>query len=333
MRIPFSGRGDFMQPTIIFSAATPGMICLNGRFIGEASIERPLFAPVAPTGAVYVEYRPLAGEGALARRCVFSGGVPMAESLAEAEGLSCVAWPGGALEMEFAFAPRSVERFVLDGVPCAIERGQETLLLLNGLALALPDGADAPRLLRLNGAAALLGDVAGGGQYLAAMSADLCACLGQLRAQRIEFMDGGMFTAIVDLGDRVGHGRLEQWLLDADGLTRASSEAVWSRGAPRWPATAEETMLAAVEAALAGLDDEAEGYLSPALAAGRPLRAIGEVCELCLPMKYGLPEPRPCVGLLHAQNDHLAAVRPLYYRAEPSGGRQGPWQIVAISTE
>ena len=53
------------------------MICLNGRFIGEASIERPLFAPVAPTGAVYVEYRPLAGEGALAGRVELAGRVTL----------------------------------------------------------------------------------------------------------------------------------------------------------------------------------------------------------------------------------------------------------------
>ena len=42
-------------------------------------------------------------------------------------------------------------------------------------------------------------------------------------------------------------------------------------------------MIAAVEAMLAGLPGEAEGYLSPALAQGRPLDAITEVCALCGP--------------------------------------------------
>ena len=50
-------------------------------------------------------------------------------------------------------------------------------------------------------------------------------------------------------------------------------------------------------------------------------------------MKYGVPDARPCVGLLKAENAHLATVRPLYYRAEPVGGRQGPWQITDISLE
>lgn len=92
-------------------------------------------------------------------------------------------------------------------------------------------------------------------------------------------------------------------------------------------------MIAAVEAALAGLPAEAEGYLSPALAVEQPLSAIKETCDLCVAMKYGVPDARPCVGLLRAENAHLATVRPLYYRAEPAGGRQGPWQITAVSLE
>ena len=46
-----------MQPTIICSAAVPGMIYLNGRFAGEASDGRPLIAPVSPTLWMMVLYR------------------------------------------------------------------------------------------------------------------------------------------------------------------------------------------------------------------------------------------------------------------------------------
>lgn len=320
-----------MQPTIICAAAAPGMIYLNGRFAGEASAERPLVAPVSPGGALYLEYRPLTGAGLpLARKCVFSGGAPMAESLAQAAGLSCVVWPGGALEIELTPPQSSVERFQLEGLPCALTRGESTTLMLDGVAIALPEGAGMPRLLRLPGAAALLGDVAGGGQYLAALTADLSAQSGLVAADAIESGGDGLFTAIAALGDRVGHGRLEQWLVDGDGARLVSSESVWSDGAPRWPQTAEDAMLAAVEAALAGLDAEAEGYLSPALAAAKPLAAVGEACDACAPMRYGAPDARPCVALLRAENAHLATARPLYYRAEPVGGRQGPWQITDI---
>ena len=323
-----------MQPTIICATPAKGMIYLNGRFAGEAASQRPLFAPVSPNGPLYLEYRPLEGDlDGMARRLVFSGGAPMAESLADAGGLCCVAWPGGALEVELTPCRRVTEHFSLEGLPCAIARGPAAMLSLNGVPVALPAGAGLPRLVRLDGAAALMGATEDGEQYLAALAADLSRQTGLLTADAIEPAGGGLFSAFAALDDRVGHGRLEQWLVDGDGPRCVCAESAWSAGGPRWPDTAEGTMIAAVEAALADLPGEAEGYLSPALAANRPLSAVGEVCDLCVPMKYALPDARPCVGLLKAVNDHLAAVRPLYYRAEPSGGRQGPWQITAISLE
>ena len=319
-----------MQPTIICSAPAPGVVYVNGRFAGEASRERPLFAPISPCGAVYLEYRPLDGRGGLARKLVLSGGAPMDGSLADGEGVWCVAWPGGALEVEFALPRPSTECFLLEGMACALTRGEETTLALNGLVVSLPEGARRPALIRLDGAAALVGDIDGGGQYLAALNADMTAQAGLLTAARIDVPDGGLVSAIVDLGDSVGHGRLEQWLVDANGLSRVSAQSVWSAGAPRWPTTAEGAMIAAVEAMLAGQEDEAAGYMSPALAATSPLGAIDAICDVCVPMKYAPPDPRPCVGLVRAVNDHLAAVRPLYYAAAPCGGPQGAWQIEKI---
>lgn len=323
-----------MQPTIICTAPAPGMVYLNGRFAGEAGGGRALVAPVSPCGALYLEYRPLTGAGLpLARKCVFSGGMPLVESLAGAAGLFAVAWPGGAVEIELAPAEASVERFALEGLPCALARGEHTALTLNGVEIALPAGAGLPRLLTLPGAAALMGEVAGGGQYLAALAPDLSAQTGLVVAGTIEPSGDGLFTAVAPLNDTVGHGRLEQWLVDGDGARLVSSESVWYDGAPRWPQTAEGAMLAAVEAALAGLDGEVEGYLSPALAAEKPLAAVGGICDACAPMRYGAPDARPCVALLRGENAHLATARPLYYRAEPAGGRQGPWQITSISLE
>lgn len=317
-----------MQPTIICSVPAAGMIYLNGRFAGEAAPQRPLFAPVCPVGALYVEYRPLEGDGeALARRLVLSGGIPLAESLADVDGLTCVAWPGGALELELSPVRRTVERFLLEGLPCAITRGPSTELTLNGVPVALPEGAGLPTLMRLDGAAALLGGTEGGGQYLAALAPDLSAQTGLMTADSIEPTDGGLFSAFADLGDSVGHGRLEQWLADGDGLRCVSAESAWSAGGPRWPETAEGAMIAAVEAALAGMDAEADGYLTPTLAEKRPLANVAEACDLCVPMKYPAPDPRPCVGLVKRINDHLATVRPLHYRAEATGGMQGRWLI------
>ena len=323
-----------MQPTIICTAPTPGMLYINGRFAGELSPDVPLCAPVSPQGPVYLEYRPLTGdEPPITRKCVFSGGQPMPESLAEAEGLSCVEWPGGALEIEFFPLERSEEEFLLDGVACRMIRGRDTRLRIGGTEVALPEGARAPRLERRGEAALLTGEIEGGGQYLAALAPGLSGEAGTLIADRIDGIGNGGINALISLGDSVGHGRLEQWVLEGGMLRRVSSESVWMEGGPRWPQTPDAAMRAAVEAVLAGLPGEADGYLTPALAAAAPLADVAEICDVCVPMKFPLPDGHPCVGLLRAENGHLARVRPLYYRAVRTGGLQGPWQIEAVSTE
>lgn len=323
-----------MQPTIIFTAPIPGMIYLNGRFAGEASADHPLFAPVAPFGAVYMEYHPLiAGHSSLAWKCVFSGGSLLPDSIANAEGVSAVAWPGGILEIELVSPQFSIEHFFLADRPCSLSRGDETKLFIGSIHFNLPDNALSPRLQYIHNCPVLSGDIRGGGQYILTIDRDFSQQTGFLAADRIDFDGQDMLHASVSCSDLVGHGRLEQWLIDTDGLRRISSESVWFFGEPRWPQTAEDAMRAAIDAALLGLHDESEAYFSPQLRTTSPMSAISDICDLCIPMKYGLPDSRPCVGLMRMENEHLAYVRPLYYRAVMSGESQGPWAIDWISTE
>lgn len=323
-----------MQPTIICTAPIPGMIYMNGRFAGEASAERPLYAPISPYGAAYIEYRPLAaGYDMLARKCVFSGGALLPDSVADADGMSVVAWPGAIFEIEFTPPRHLLESFFLENTPCTLSWGDGAFLDVGGLRLSLPEAAQRPLLKRIHNCPLLLGDIQGGGQYLLTLTPDFTAQTGYLAADRIDFDGKDMLHAIIASGDTVGHSRLEQWIVDTTGLQRVSSEPIWSHGAPQWPQTAEDTMRAAVEAMLAGQYAESDGYFAQALAVNSPLNAITDLCDLCVPMKYGLPASRPCVGLLRAENLHLASVRPLYYRAALTGGMQGPWQIDWISLE
>ena len=138
---------------------------------------------------------------------------------------------------------------------------------------------------------------------------------------------------MVSASDSVGHARMEQWQIDPVGLRRIASESIWLSGAPRWPQTPEETLLAAAQAALASLSGEMNGYMTPALAASAPLDAIAEGCDLALPMKYPHADPRPCIGLLRVENAHLARIRPLYGRAIRSPGQQGPWKLEWIGLQ
>ena len=324
-----------MQPTLVLSAPHPGILYINGRFAGEVSHQNPLFRPVSAQGALYLDYRPLTNAClAMARRLVFSGGEPMAASADDAEDMNIVVWPGGVTEIEFEPrpCPTPVQRFQLFGHSLAFEP-ESLRLSCDGRSLCtLPEGAHAPELRRLKNGCALIGGCTGG-KYLLTTDESLGRQTGLLRASQLDIEADERIRAVNSASDLVGHATLETWRLAPEGLMLVSSEAAWAHGAPRWPTTAEDTARAAVEAALEGLEAEAENYLSPALRIQDPLHNIGEACDLCVKMRYAPPDARPCVGLLHLEGEHMARVRPLYYRASPSGCPQGPWQIDAFEFE
>lgn len=320
-----------MQPTLAITVPCAGMIYLNGRFAGEASPDAQLLAPVPPFGAIYLEYHPLEpGFDALSRKLVMSSGAPLADSLSEDVYALC--WPGGVTEVELAPGRRfreTEEPLTLDGVPCRILRGEKTRIELGGQSWPLPQDALAPRLQRMRTCAALTG-TAGETVYALLLSPDFTRQIGFLKADRLEFEPDGTLRALTLRRDVAGHAILERWQPDPAGLNLLSSESCWEDGAPRLPATPEETARAAVEAALLERYDEADGYLAPALRARTTLDGIGEACSMCLAMKYPVPGGRPCVGLLRAETGSLAVVDPLYYQAQFIDGR---WMLTDLNIE
>lgn len=322
-----------MQPTIVFTASTPGLIFINGRLAGEASTERPLFMPIAPYGAVYIEYHPLtSGQIFSAWKCVFSGGKLMPDSIENVEGLFAISWPGNILEIEFAPVQRSCEIFYLENIPCTLRRGNQTTLLLGNLSLSLPDRALPPKLEHIHDIPILSGRLLDGGQYLLTLTQDYSLQTGFLVADRIDFDGQNSFNALISMGDFAGHAKLEHWLIDGNGLRRTSSDFTWKDGAPRRPESPEETVIAAIEAAIIGLTDESYAYFTPSLKNAAPLNAVCDLCELCVSMKYGAPDSRTCIGLMQARNPHLAVVSPLYYHAIPMDNTHQTWMIDWLST-
>lgn len=324
-----------MQPTLVLNAPHPGILYINGRFAGEVAPQNPLFRPVSAQGALYLDYRPLTNACMpMARRLVFSGGEPMSASADDAENMNIIVWSGGITEIEFEPRPypAPVQRFQLSGHNFTFET-ESLRLSCDGRSLCtLPEGAQPPELRRLKNGCALIGSCSGG-KYLLTTDENLNRQTGLLRANQLDIEADERIRAVNAASDLVGHATLETWQLAPDGLMLVSSEATWTHGAPRWPATAEDTARAAVEAALEGLESEAENYLSPALRIQDPLHTIGEICDLCVKMRYAPPDARPCVGLLRLEGEHMARVRPLYYRACPSGSPQNPWQIEAFEFE
>lgn len=322
-----------MMPTLLISAVYPGILYINGHFAGELSADAPLIRPSASHGALLLDYRPMDDDyRPMVRRLVFSGGIPLAESVEAAQGIHCVIWPGGIVEIEISpeeYLPlRRV--FSRSGFSFLLEGGREPKLQCEGRPLCtLPEGAEIPELHSLRDGIALLGTCTGG-MYLATCDSRLRAVSGFLRAKEIALQEDGRICALVAPGDLVGHAAREEWQLTPAGLQLLSSQCSWEQGAPRWPRTPEETAIAAVEAATAGLEDEAEGYMLPRLRGQYPLRGIAERCDLCVKLKYAAPEGTPCIGLLRLEGENLARVEALRFRAVPSDRQEFPWQLEAL---
>lgn len=316
-----------MQSMIAVISQEAGVLYLNGHFAGETDAAHPLIRPVSPRGALVMEYRPYSDAYLpMTRRLVFSGGLPMPESAEEMAGASLVVWPGGIVEIELAPVPvRSAPKvFFAEGRAFSIDGGR--LICEERDLCTLPDGAEIPEPIA---GAAFLGSCAGG-RYLLTFDAGFTRPTGALTAKEIEIDPDGRVRALLDRGDLVGHGRLETWRRTAQGLSPVSGEPVWITGAPRWPQSPSETARAFVEACLAGLDGEAEGYLAPALRDSVSCGAIRERCDLCVEMKYAPPDARPCVGLLKLSGGNLANVEAMYYSAAVSGSIQGAYKLEEI---
>lgn len=321
-----------MQPTLAVNAAQPGILYINGHFAGEVCPDVPLIRPVGSRGALYLDYRPLSNTHLpVTRKLVFSGGKPLPDSVEEAENLNVILWPGHIAEVEILPQAANLpqQAFHLNGRSFILDRKTMHLMLDGRRLTTLPEGAEIPELHVLPSGIILTGSCAGG-KYLLSMDSGFQTQTGFLTATRLDIEADGQIRAVTSSSDFAGHAVLENWRLTPEGLMLISSESAWANGVPHLPQSPKETARAAVEAVLAGLDSEAERYLSPALRNQMPLRGIRDKCDLCVEMKYAPPGARPCVGLLRLEGERLGCVSPLYFQAVPSNEPQLPYRIEAF---
>lgn len=331
-----------MQPTLLVTSGVSGLLYVNGRLAGEIDQAHSACLPVAAFGPIYLELRPMeAGHLPLACRLTLSGGKPIASSLDAQQGLFVGMWPGGVLEVELS-AERLPEEcaspaYLMDGdLRAAVYTGARPRLTVSAggahYAYALAPGARPPELIVRPECYLFRGELEGGGEYALALSQDLSRVLISLTGQRIGVDDQGALSALVAADDIVGHANLETWGYEAQGYQLLAREAIWAAGAPKWPATPEDTALAAVQAAQLDLLAEASGYFAPHVPCEAALAAV-RAWDGCLPMRYALPDGRPAIALYRMIGERLVEFAPLYFRAGAGGGTQGIWRLEALSLE
>ena len=297
-----------VQPVLFVVCEVEGLVYINGRLAGTTGPERPLAAPVSP-GSAYLEYKPLyPGFRAMARQVTAGEG-----QLEAGEGLYALRWPSGVVEVEI--------------VP---ERERETARREGS---ALPDYALEPDDERRGRLALFVGPCRDGGRYAAAID-EGGRCVLAARGDESYFTQNGEMRLFRRENDTVGHARLLTYRETEAGMELADCENMWAPGGPTWPDTPERTALAAAEAAILGLWDEADGYLLPERreACRDGLRACAAF-DCASPMRVPLPDGRSAVALCRAAGERVGEAKALYYHAVPGGGIQGPWRLDRMELE
>lgn len=324
-----------MQTIAVFTAPTGGIIKINGRFAGETGPDMPLITPVTPNGILYVEFTPfLCRFRPTAHRFSITGG----EFDVKSADAACymILWPGGICEFAItppaAYPPES-EFSMMDGRSVAILRGEAAILRVGGNSVALPVGAQLPDMHVTENDTEIYMGACPEGRYAAIFSAHDLAPVEAITASTIEREENGILRTKTLLNDTVGHVLVEAYRPSATGMELVSSEYDWATGGPTWPDSPEKTAIAAVEAALLGLDGEATGYISPAVADKGLLNSIAKNYDAVLPMKYQVSGALPAVGLVKKLTDRAATVTPLRYHAIAAKGQQGMWRLDQLELE
>ncbi len=314
------------HPVLYISPDTAGLVYINGHLAGECGAATPLVMPVAPQGAVYLEYHPLrAGVLPVSRRLNLAGGyiAPGSEPIEE---MYIVAWPDSVIDVEISprrtgplagaqrLSAGGCELYVLagDGAPgvARLVRGGELM------EARLPAGARDARALETSDGRVMLLGRCDAGEFAQIYDAQTGALALDVAGREISPAERGGVQVLRATGDAAGHVLREVWRPSGRGY--ACRLLAVSRERPDPPDSPERAALMLAQALLMGRDEEALELLSePARAQLGALRALVGRYDACCALKYGRPPGR--IGLMKLVTPGYARVHALAYRASPAG--------------
>ena len=316
-----------MQPVLILTADTPGMICLNGRMAGEVDKGRAPVLPVTAYGAGIVEHRPFGADFMpLCARLTLSAGEPVPASIEGQAGVEAVCWPGGVAELLLRPRRRGWvgEARLEAGLELRLEGGALFCRSATGCALCeAPMGAQLPQAVRLPGVVVLTGACADG-QYAVVLDEACRRVLFSDHGREAALQPDGTLRLVRALDEMPGRAQAETWLPGEAMDAPLAIEPAWLDGAPRTPRTPQELALCAVRYAQLGEMEAAMRCFAPAAPCREALLAAAAY-DGALPLKYAPPDGRPAVGLVETLCANMIRVRPAAYRCAP-GGAYG-WQL------
>lgn len=330
-----------MQPMIMLTSAVEGIVSVNGDFWGEARPDAPLFRPVGPYGAIYLEFQPLApGYLSMARRFAFSAGRPVPASFDGLRGVSAVAWPFGVTELELApdrVYPAVPEETLLTGAGRALRvraRGEKTVLSIEDagrpLTVELPDGAKEPTLAEGDGLLYVSGAREGGGRFVIALDAETGGERLRALGDEIVFLGGGRIAVAENVGDLAGHMRRTVWRSAGERFEPETPELVANPSGEFRATTPADCARAALECVQLGLDEAAASYFDDGARMDEYARQVALSTGGTAQLRFAPPDGRHAVAAVRPLRSALAEAVPVYYEAVM---RDGAWKLTEMKAD
>ena len=330
-----------MQPMLMLTSAVEGIVSVNGSFWGEARPDAPLFRPVAPYGAIYLQFQPLApGYLSMARRFAFSAGRPVPASFDGLRGVSAVAWPFGVTELELApdrVYPIVPEETLLTGAGRALRvtaRGERTVLSIEDagrpLTVELPDGAKEPTLAEGDGLLYVSGAREGGGRFVIALNAETGAERLRALGDEIVFLGGGRIAVAENVGDLAGHMRRIVWKNAGERFEPETPEIVANPSGEFRATTPADCARAALECVQLGLDEAAAAYFDDGARMDESARRVALSTGGTAQLRFAPPDGRHAVAAVRPLCPALAEAVPVYYEAVM---RDGAWRLTEMKAD
>lgn len=308
------------HPVLYISPDTAGLIYVNGHLAGECDAAQPLVMPVAPQGALYIEYHPLrAGYMPVSRRINMAGGciAPGSEPL---EDMYIVAWPGAVIDVEIT-PPRigmlgGDMRLSAGGYEVSVSAGTPvTACVMRGaplMSLRLPEGAHGIRAMAAGEGRLMLLGRCTSGEFIRMIEPERGRALLEAAGSSITPAERGCVRVERRADDEAGHEISEIWRPGPRGYECEVLSAAAS--VPPRAASPLSAALMLGQAVLLGEDGEARALLSDGAQARYPgMRALISRYDGCCALKYGARGD--AVGLMKLVAPGYARVHALEFDA------------------
>ena len=327
-----------MHPMIMITSELDGIVYLSGAYMGEVHPGAPIFRPVPPFGAVFLELHPFAPMTLFsACRIVFSNGKPLSDSIPHAGAVSVDIWPFGITEVAmrpesiYAHSP-TVKNLTAAGrqfkyIKTPSSAGLEAEYRGRIFAHPLPEGALEPLLAEGEGVLYASGSTESMEKYALSLSVTGESMLISIKGKAISFLPDGKILLTQEAGDLSGH-EIRTLLKRCDsGYETEKTEILPNPSGEFHALTPAQSAVCALDAMRFHLKDELDACVSDGFSPDQALWDLTREAISVRELTFTPPDGRNAVAVIRQITPSVKEAVPVYYQARMT---DGVWKITHL---